>query len=99
MESDEEIERKKKIRKWMMTTKVADYDVAVLYMDGNGWDVEKAVEALRDDERWEREHPLRDGDQGRGAKGKGKGRTWLSGVKRLVSTSTAASGSGSMVGK
>lgn len=92
MESDEEIEKKKKIRKWMMTTKVADYDVAVLYMEGNGWDVEKAVEALRDDERWEREHPLRDTG---GLKGKGRvvGRTWISGVKSLV-PAAAASGSG-----
>ncbi|KAK3399095.1 hypothetical protein B0T20DRAFT_392116 [Sordaria brevicollis] len=97
VESDEEIERKRKIRKWMMTTKVADYDVAVLYMEGNGWDVERAVEALRDDERWEREHPLRDTG---GVKGKGKekgrmvGRTWISGVKRLVPAATGGSGGG-----
>ncbi|KAK3340799.1 hypothetical protein B0H65DRAFT_430404 [Neurospora tetraspora] len=87
VESEEEIEKKKKIRKWMMRTKVADYDVAVLYLEGCGFDVEQAVKALRDDERWEREHPLRDGDQGRGTtKGKGRvmGRTWISGVKRLV---------------
>ena len=102
MESEEEVERKKKIRKWMMATKVADYDVALLYLEGNGWDAEKAVEAARDDERWEREHPLKEGGVGTKGKGKGKGkgtvvgRTWISGVKRLVPSSpSAASGSGS----
>lgn len=86
---------------------MADYDVAVLYLEGNGWDTEKAVEALKDDERWERDHPLREegGIGGKKGKGRGKGRvagrTWISGVKRLVfiSTSVGGNGNGSMVGK
>ncbi|WPJ63068.1 hypothetical protein SMAC4_13617 [Sordaria macrospora] len=99
VESAEETEKKKKIRKWMMSTKVADYDVAVLYLEGNGWDTEKAVEALKDDEREE------GGIGGKKGKGRGKGRvagrTWISGVKRLVfiSTSVGGNGNGSMVGK
>ncbi|KAK3504642.1 hypothetical protein B0T13DRAFT_443765 [Neurospora crassa] len=85
VESDEEVERKKKIRKWMMKTKVADYDVAVLYLEGNDWNVESAVKALEDDEMWEALN------QPPPTKGKGRvmGRTWISGVKRLVPTASS----------
>lgn len=42
------------------------YDVALLYLKQVDYDLEAAVEAYRDDERWEKEHPLK------GVEGKGK---------------------------
>lgn len=68
VEGEEEEHRKGVIRKWMVRCKVAEYDVAVLYLEGAGYDLEKAVERWGEDERWEREHPLI------GGKGKGHGR-------------------------
>ena len=63
--SDEELERRKKTRRFMIACKVADYDVAVLYLEEAGWDEDKATERWREDEVWEREHPLKDGDKGK----------------------------------
>lgn len=34
------------------------YDVALLYLQQVDWDLDAAVDAYREDERWEREHPL-----------------------------------------
>lgn len=34
------------------------YDVALLYLKQADYDFDAAVETYRDDERWEREHPL-----------------------------------------
>jgi hypothetical protein len=34
------------------------YDVATLYLEQSDWDLEAAIEAYREDERWEKEHPL-----------------------------------------
>ena len=34
------------------------YDIALLYLQQADWALEAAVEAYRDDERWEKEHPL-----------------------------------------
>lgn len=53
------------IRRWMVATKIADYEVACLYLENNRWDLDRAVEAVLEDEKWERDHPV---------KGKGKGR-------------------------
>ncbi|KAK3654448.1 hypothetical protein LTR56_004078 [Elasticomyces elasticus] len=70
-EGEEEEMRRNKVRRWMVSCKVADvpprlrYDVALLYLQQAEWDLEVAVEAYREDERWEREHPLE-------AKAKGK---------------------------
>ncbi|KAK5684877.1 hypothetical protein LTS10_002952 [Elasticomyces elasticus] len=70
-EGEEEEMKRNKVRRWMVSCKVADvpprlrYDVALLYLQQAEWDLEVAVEAYREDERWEREHPLE-------AKGKGK---------------------------
>ena len=55
----EEEERKNKLRRWMVATKCAEYDVAGLYLKGSEWDLERAVEAFREDEKWEREHPMK----------------------------------------
>ena len=54
----EEDERRKKIRRFMVTCKVPEYDVAVLYLQQAEWDMDKATEAWMEDERWEKEHPL-----------------------------------------
>ncbi|KAK5703733.1 hypothetical protein LTR97_002746 [Elasticomyces elasticus] len=64
-EGEEEEMRRNKVRRWMVSCKVAEYDVALLYLQQAEWDLENAVEAYREDERWEKEHPLE-------AKAKGK---------------------------
>jgi len=37
---------------------VSDYDVALLYLGQAGYDLERATEAYRADDAWERNHPL-----------------------------------------
>ena len=54
----EEEERKNKLRRWMVTTKCADYNVATLYLKGSDYDLDLAVEAFKADERWEKDHPM-----------------------------------------
>lgn len=44
------------------------YDIALLYLNEVDYDLEAAIEAYKDDERWEKEHPI-------AATGKGKGKT------------------------
>lgn len=34
------------------------YDIALLYLQQAEWDLDAAMEAYKDDERWELEHPL-----------------------------------------
>lgn len=34
------------------------YDVALLYLKQSDWNLENAIEAYREDEQWEKEHPL-----------------------------------------
>ena len=41
------------------------YDVALLYLQQYDYDLESAIETFKDDERWEKEHPIE------AAKGKG----------------------------
>jgi hypothetical protein len=55
----EEEERKNKLRRWMVATKCADYDVAKLYLKGTGYNLEAAVEAFWADEAWEKENPMK----------------------------------------
>lgn len=66
----EEDERRKKIRRFMVSCKVAEYDVAVLYLQQAEWDMDKAAEAWMEDERWEIEHPMKPDEKVR-VKGKG----------------------------
>ncbi|KAI1414649.1 hypothetical protein F5Y13DRAFT_178544 [Hypoxylon sp. FL1857] len=66
IEGEEEEARKSKIRRWMVACKVHEYDVAVLYLDQAGYDLELATEAFFADEEWEQTHPVE-------AKGRGKG--------------------------
>lgn len=54
----EEEERKTKLRRWMVATKCADYNVATLYLKGNDHNLELAVDAFRADDEWEKNHPL-----------------------------------------
>ena len=41
------------------------YDVALLYMKQADYDLDLAIEVYKEDERWEKEHPL-EGSQGKG---------------------------------
>nr|OQO25336.1 hypothetical protein B0A51_06698 [Rachicladosporium sp. CCFEE 5018] len=87
LEDEEELLRKSKVRRWMMACKVADiapslrYDVATLYLEQNEWELEAAVESYREDERWEKEHPLE--AQQRAKKGKS---AKVTGMRRFVGT-------------
>ncbi len=98
VEGEAEEARKGKIRRFMVATKVADYEVAVLYLQAADYELEAAVGSFLEDERWERENPMA-GDEGRagarGRKGKSsigsqhvqglgsKGGTWASQVAFL----------------
>ncbi|KAI1492496.1 hypothetical protein F5X96DRAFT_380922 [Biscogniauxia mediterranea] len=66
VEGEEEEARKSKIRRWMVACKVHEYDVAVLYLEQAGYDLELAMEAYFADEEWERTHPAN--TMGRGKK-------------------------------
>ena len=61
----EEEEKKTKLRRWMVATKCADYNVARLYLKGSDWNLEVAVEAFKSDEQWEKNHPF---DKGKGSR-------------------------------
>lgn len=54
---EEEEQRKGRIRRFMTLCKVADYDVALLYLEQSGYDVEAAAEEYFDDEAWEKANP------------------------------------------
>ena len=58
LESQEEVERKSKIRKLMVQCKVSEYKVAVMYLEEFKWDLEKAIAKVEEDDRWEKEHPI-----------------------------------------
>ncbi|RMZ78399.1 hypothetical protein DV738_g3917, partial [Chaetothyriales sp. CBS 135597] len=57
----EEEERKKTLRRWMVATKCAEYEVGVVYLRANGYSLDRAVDAYRGDEQWERENPIKAG--------------------------------------
>jgi hypothetical protein len=59
VEGEDEELRKAKIRRFMTSCKVTDYDVATLYLEQAGYDLASAVDAYVGDEAWEREHPNR----------------------------------------
>lgn len=58
VESEEEDRRKRRIRRWMLACREPDYDLALLYLESTGYDVEEAVARYQEDDRWERENPL-----------------------------------------
>ncbi|EFY85291.1 hypothetical protein J3459_007524 [Metarhizium acridum] len=51
---DEEL-RKSKIRRFMTSCKVSDYNIAEIYLEKSGYDFGASVQAYFDDEAWERE--------------------------------------------
>lgn len=55
----EEEERKNKLRRWMVSTKCADYSMAQLYLKASQYELEAAVEAFKADEQWEKDHPMK----------------------------------------
>lgn len=65
VESEEETERKSRIRRFMMQTKCHEYNVAELYLKNAGDGLEKAVRVWEDDEKWERENPMKKMTTGR----------------------------------
>ena len=42
------------------------YDVALLYLEQVDYDLEAAIEAYKDDDRWEKEHPMEANFKGKG---------------------------------
>ena len=61
VESEEERERKARLRRFMMRTKCTDYAMAEVYLRDAKEDVGNAVQRWEDDERWERENPMKGG--------------------------------------
>lgn len=51
VEGEEEL-RKAKIRRFMTSCKVSDYDVALLYLEQSGYDLGAAMNAFFDDDAW-----------------------------------------------
>nr|POE86553.1 hypothetical protein CFP56_46737 [Quercus suber] len=89
LEGEEEEAKKHKVRRWMVTCKVTEYDVALLYLQQSNWVLDDAITAYQEDERWELAHPLEAKERlkkGKAAKG--------AGMRRFVgSASIAAAGS------
>lgn len=59
----------------MVNSKCADYDVAELYVKQAKGDVDMALEAWQEDEKWERENPFEKGKMGRRKNIRGGGST------------------------
>ncbi|KAI1393465.1 uncharacterized protein F4822DRAFT_14015 [Hypoxylon trugodes] len=70
IEGEEEEARKSKIRRWQVACKVHEYDVAVLYLEQAGYDLQLATEAFFADEEWERAHPVEAARRGKGVAGR-----------------------------
>lgn len=77
IEGEEEERRKGKIRRFMTSCKVSDYDIALLYLEQAGYDIEAATEAYLDDEMWEQQHPHETRGKGKAKKvQKNRGPFW-----------------------
>lgn len=63
IEGEDEELRKSKIRRFMTSCKVSDYDVALLYLEQSSYDLGDATQAYADDEAWERDHPRETGGE------------------------------------
>ncbi|KAH7328515.1 hypothetical protein B0I35DRAFT_403869 [Stachybotrys elegans] len=74
IEGEEEELRKNKIRRFMTSCKVADYDVAQLYLEQTSYDLDAAVDAYLADEAWEREQSS--SNEGGKKTGKNRGPFW-----------------------
>ncbi|RDA90301.1 hypothetical protein CP533_3345 [Ophiocordyceps camponoti-saundersi (nom. inval.)] len=70
---EEEELKKSKIRRFMISCKVADYDVALFYLEQSDYHLGAAIDTYLDDESWGRDHPQpRLGDNA-GVRKRGKG--------------------------
>lgn len=58
VESADELERKSKLRRFMVAVKCHEYDVAELYLKQADFELERALDTFREDERWEKENPF-----------------------------------------
>ncbi|KAF2816042.1 uncharacterized protein BDZ99DRAFT_505602 [Mytilinidion resinicola] len=65
LEGEEEESRKGKVRKWMVACKVAEYDIALLYLKQSDYDLELAIAAYKEDEKWEAANPLQVAKKGK----------------------------------
>lgn len=74
VEGEEDELKKTKLRKFMVTCKVVDYDVALLYLDQAKYVLNDAILAYQTDEQWEKEHSLEDAKKGK-SKASGR-RNW-----------------------
>ncbi|PQE13144.1 thiamine biosynthetic bifunctional enzyme protein [Rutstroemia sp. NJR-2017a BBW] len=70
VEGEEEERKKSIVRRFMgygMANMGADrYDVAILYLEQANYDLEMAMDVYKDDERWEKEHPVPGNEKGKG---------------------------------
>ena len=65
------------------------YDVALLYLEQSDYNLEAAIDSYKEDEKWEKEHPL-DKDSKRKTKS-----VKAAGMRRFVGTASSASASAS----
>ncbi|KAF2124704.1 hypothetical protein P153DRAFT_370620 [Dothidotthia symphoricarpi CBS 119687] len=74
LEGEEEEIKKTKLRKFMVGCKLAEYDVALMYLEQAGYNLEQAVSAFKADEKWEMDHPLEAAKKGKSKEPKSSGR-------------------------
>jgi hypothetical protein len=74
IEGEEEELRKSKIRRFMTSCKVSDYDVALLYLRQTNYDLDAAVDAYVADDAWEKEQASK--VEGSKRAGKNRGPFW-----------------------
>ncbi|KAF2657639.1 hypothetical protein K491DRAFT_690882 [Lophiostoma macrostomum CBS 122681] len=77
LEGEEEEIRRGKVRKFMVGCKVAEYDVALMYLQQSDYDLDRAINTYKADERWEKENPLEAAKKGKSKASQSSGRrTW-----------------------
>lgn len=59
VEGEEKDREKLMVRRFMVSCKISEYDVALLYLKQLDFNLESAIEAYREDEKWEQENPLK----------------------------------------
>ncbi|CAN9079118.1 unnamed protein product [Alternaria alternata] len=74
LEGEEEEIKKTKLRKFMVRCKVAEYDVALLYLEQADYNLEHAITAYKADEEWEKEHSLEAAKKGKAKDTQSSGR-------------------------
>jgi len=74
LEGEEEEIKKTKLRKFMVKCKVAEYDVALLYLEQASYNLEQAITAYKADEDWEKTHSLEAAKKGKAKESQTSGR-------------------------